>query len=428
MEKDVIKTIIVGKQRDIPKLHLQRRNVTFGDFTSYVVVGLRRAGKSYMLYQDIQTRIAEGKNTPQDILFVNFEDERLTGTKAAELNTLLEAYQELYGTDRKPLVYLDEIQNVQGWEKFARRLADEGYRVMITGSNATMLSREIASTLGGRYIPRVLAPFSFIEYLEYEGTVLSDNWQYDSYAKADVARLFGEYLRYGGIAESFRQPDRREYLNALYQKILVGDIVERNRIRNTRIFRLLARKLADSVMQPTSLSRLQHIVKSTGDSISLTVLKDYIDYMSQAYLTFDVPNMASSMTERETLKKRYFADNGILNLFLHEGDTKLLENIVAIDLYNGLRDTDDEPHLFYYSRTSEVDFCIPELNLAIQVTYSIADSATFERETGGLVKFLKAFPQYEAIIITRDEQRTIMREGVEIRIIPVYQWLLRKRS
>lgn len=428
MDKDVIKTIIVGKQRDIPNIRLQRRNIMFGGQSNYVVVGLRRAGKSYMLYQDIQQRIADGINSAKDILYVNFEDERLTGTKAVELNTLMEAYQELYGTDRQPLVYLDEIQNVTGWEKFARRLADEGYRVMITGSNATLLSREIASTLGGRYIPREIAPFSFREYLEYEGICLGDNWEYDSSVKANVAREFGEYFRYGGIAESFRQPDRREYLNALYQKILVGDIVERNKIRNARVFRLLARKLADSVMQPTSLSRLQHIVKSTGDSISLAVLKDYLDYMCQAFLMFEVPNMASSMTERETLKKRYFADNGILNLFLHEGETKLLENIVAIELNNMLRNSDGEPRLFYYSRSAEVDFCVPELRLALQVAYSIADPATAEREIGGLTKFLKAFPDYRGVIITRDEQGTIRRDGAEIRVIPVYRWSLEEKK
>ena len=424
MEKEVIKSIIVGKQRDIPVIRLQRREMSFGDETNYVIVGLRRAGKSYMLYQDIQQRISEGKNSAEDILYINFEDERLTGTVAAELNTLIDAYQELFGPERRPMVYLDEIQNVTGWEKFARRLADEGYRVMITGSNAKLLSSEIASTLGGRYIPREVSPFSFKEYLEYKGIYLDSNWDYDSKARANVVRSFNEYFQFGGIAESFRQPDRREYLNALYQKILVGDIVERNLIRNPRVFRLLARKLADSVMQPTSLSRLRHIVKSTGETISLSVLKDYLDYMSDAYLTFEVPNLSSPMTERETLKKRYFSDNGILNLFLHKGETKLLENIVAISLHNRLRSLDGEPRLFYYSRSTEVDFCVPELRQAIQVAYSIADPATFERETAALVKFLKMSPGYSGIIVTLDDQRTIRRDGFEISVVPVYKMLM----
>ena len=426
MDKEVIKSIIIGKQRDLPRIALQQRDMPFAEHTNYVIVGLRRAGKSYMLYQDIRQQLSTGRHTPQDILFINFEDERLRGTAAGELNMLLEAYHELYGPDRQPLIYLDEVQNVAGSETFARRLADEGYRIMITGSNARLLSRDIASTLGGRYIPRELAPFSFREYLQYLHIKLPDHWQYDSHAQAQAAQAFNEYFIHGGIAESFRQTDKWEYLNALYQKILIGDIVERNHIRNARVFRLLARKLADSVMQPTSLSRLQHIVQSTGEHISLTILKDYLDYMREAYLTFDVPNMASPLTERETLKKRYFADNGILQLFLHDGDAKLLENIVAIDLHNRLRGLDGEPRLFYHSRTAEVDFCIPSLQLAIQVTTTLADPATRERETGALVKFLNQHPRYQGIILTRSEQQTTtLPSGARIPVLPVWQWLLR---
>ena len=424
MNKDIIKTIITDRQRDIPGITLQRRNTPFGPETNYVLVGLRRAGKSYMLYQDIQQRIEEGRSKPQDILFVNFEDERLTGMRGTELNIIMEAYYELYGTCTKPVVYLDEIQNVEGWHTFARRLADEGYRLMITGSNAKMLSREVASTLGGRFIPREINPFSFREYVEYSGITIPQNWQYDSNTRAQLAQAFEHYITYGGIAETFRQPDKREYLNALYQKILVGDIVERNNIRNPRIFRLLARRIADSVMQPTSLSRLQHIIKSTGDSISLPVLKDYLEYMNEAYLTFDIPNMASAPTERETLKKRYFTDNGILNLFLYQGETKLLENIVATHLNNSLRTQDNTYRLLYYNKNIEVDFCVPEQQTAIQVTHALDDPATADRETSALEKFIKAFPNYHPLIITRHTDTTIQRNNITINVTPAWKWLM----
>lgn len=425
MNKDVIKTIITDRQRTIPDIPLQKRAVTLGPETNYVLVGLRRAGKSYTLYQDIQQRISEHRSTPEDILFVNFEDERLTGLKGHELNIVIEAYKELYGPQKRPVVYLDEIQNVEGWHAFARRLADEGYRLMITGSNAKMLSREIASTLGGRFIPREIHPFSFREYVEYSGIVIPPNWQYDSNTRARLAQAFEQYLTCGGIAETFRQPDKREYLNSLYQKILVGDIVERNSIRNARIFRLLVRRLADSVMQPTSLNRLQHIISSTGDSISLPVLKDYLEYMNEAFLTFDIPNMASATTERETLKKRYFSDNGILNLFMYRGETKLLENMVAIHLNNSLKAHDDGQRLFYYSRNIEVDFCVPERQLAIQVAHSVDDPATLDRETAALEKFIKVFPDYHALIITRHTDTVIQRNNITITVTPVWKELLK---
>lgn len=423
MDKQIIKRIIIEKQRAIPTYSLVRRNITFGNKTNYVLVGLRRAGKSYLLYQDIQTRISNGTNTAEDILYVNFEDERLMFLKAEELGIILDSYTELY-PGRQPLIYLDEIQNIDGWEKFARRLADSKYRVMITGSNAKMLSREIASTLGGRYIPREIFPFSFAEYLRYHNVALQRNWEYDPNMKAVVAKSFDAYFHEGGIAESFEQPDKREYLNSLYQKILVGDIVERNNIRNPRVFRFLAKKLADSVMQPSSLSRLQHMVKSTGDSISLQVLKDYLEYMQEAYLFFSIPNMSSPLTEQATIQKRYVADNGILNLFLFQGETKLLENMVAIELNRRYRNTPEETRLFYYNRNIEIDFCVPTEKIAIQVAYTLSDDSTYDREVGGLRKFLKAFPDYQGMIITRDHEDSIEVDGKPIAVVPVCQWLL----
>ena len=423
MDKQVIKKIIIEKQNAIPDYALIHRGMEFGDNVNYVLIGLRRAGKSYMLYQDIQDRIKSGKTTAENILYINFEDERLLSLSAEELGIILDSYMELY-PDKQPLVYLDEIQNISGWEKFARRLADSKYRVMITGSNAKMLSREIASTLGGRFIAREIFPFSFTEYLTYHNVKIGRNWEYDQQTKSLVSKSFDKYFYEGGIAETFVQPDKREYLNGLYQKILIGDIVERNRIRNTRVFRFLAKKLADSVMQPSSLSRLQHMIKSTGDSVSLSVLKDYLEYMQDAYLFFSVPNLASPLTEQATIKKRYVIDNGILNLFLFQGETKLLENIVADELNRKYRNTEEETLLYYYNRNIEIDFCIPTEKIAIQVAYNVNDETTYEREIGGLVKFINAFPEYRGIIITRDYEKNIFADGKEIPAIPVWKWLL----
>lgn len=204
----------------------------------------------------------------------------------------------------------------------------------------------------------------------------------------------------------------------------MGDIVERNKIRNPRILRLLARKLAESVMQPTTLKRLENIIKSTGDSISPTVLKDYLGYMEDAYLIISIPNLVSPITEQQTIMKRYFADNGILGLFFVGGERKLLENIVAIHLNRQYPSTPDEQRLFYYNKGVEVDFCVPEDNLAIQVSYSIDDSTTYEREVGGMEKFLKAYKQYRGMIVTWDTERQITEDGITIDVVPVWKWLL----
>ena len=425
VDKQIIKTVIAEKQQQIGKTKLLQRAGHFDVHSCYVLVGIRRAGKSYTLYQDMQSKLTAGKATVDDFLYINFEDERLASIKSEELGLLLDAYWEMYD-QKDPLIYLDEIQNIVGWEKFARRLAEEKRQVMITGSNAKMLSREIASTLGGSYIQRNIYPFSFEEYLNYYGIQLDKNWEFQPDKRLAVLRYFNEYFYRGGFAESFDKTDKREWLTSLYQKILMGDIVERNKIRNPRIFRLLARKLADSVMQPTTLKRLEHIIKSTGDSISPTVLKDYLDYMEDAFLIFSIPTLVSPLTEQQTIVKRYFADNGILNLFMTGGETKLLENIVAIHLNKLYHNTPEELHLFYYNKGVEIDFCIPEVNKAIQVSYSIDDLDTYEREVGGLVKFLKAYKQYQGVIITWDTERQITEDGITVEAIPIWKWLLQK--
>lgn len=426
MDKQIIKQVIGEYQSKIRGLSLTERPVTFDKAANYVLVGVRRAGKSYLLYQDIKKRLKEGAIDPNGFLYVNFEDERIADMSASELNIFVDCYKEMYG-DREPLIYLDEIQNIDGWEKFARRLADQKYRVMITGSNAKMLSREIASTLGGRFIPRQVDPFSFTDYLRYKGIGLSQGWEYDPSVKTAVYRAFEDYFYYGGFAEGFNMADRKEYLNSLYQKILMGDIVERNKIRNSRVFRLLGKKLAQSVMQATALTRLRHIIESAGDRISLPVLKDYLEYMTDAYLIFGIPNFVSPLSDQETVKKRYFVDNGILNLFLFQGETQLLENLVAICLNRVYRNNDEELRLFYYSKNVEVDFVVPEVKMAYQVSYDIhKDQTTYDRETGSLLSFLSAFPDYRGIIISYDEEETLEINGKTIEVVPVWKWMCRK--
>lgn len=423
MDKQAVKRIISERQEDLPSIQIVGRPMQFDRSSNYVLIGPRRAGKSYMLYYYIQQLVANNEATIQQILYINFEDERIASLQAKELGLLLETYQEMYPT-YKPWIFLDEIQNINGWEKFARRLADSKYHVMITGSNAKMLSAEIATTLGGRFVSREVLPFSFAEYLAYKGIMLDRNWEYSPSQCLQVKQLLSSYFQYGGFAETFDKLDKREWLNSLYQKIIMGDIVERNAIRNPRVFRLLARKLADSVMQPTSLTRLQNLIISAGEKVSMPIMKVYLEYMCQAYLLFEVPNLASSLSEQATTQKRYFIDNGILNIFLHDDMPKLLENIVAIHLHKRFNN-DTEYRLFYYNKGVEVDFCVPEERLAIQVSYNIEYVQTAEREIGGLCKFLKRYPDYKAMIVTYDQEKDLVVDNKNITVIPLWKWLIK---
>nr|WP_129730154.1 ATP-binding protein [Parabacteroides goldsteinii] len=422
MEKRIIKAIIAERQKEISEIELIKRPIYFEEQANYVLVGIRRAGKSYQMYQDIQNLIESGKAKIEDCLYINFEDERISSIQASELGLLLECYTEMYDNPR-PLIYLDEIQNVDGWEKFARRLADSKYRVFITGSNAKMLSRDIATTLGGRYIVREVFPFSFKEFLVYHKIDLKKNWEYTPDQRLQVVKLFDTYFHFGGFAETFLLKDKREWINSLYQKILLGDIIARNEIRNGNAIRLLAKKLAESVMQPTTQTRLLNIIKTSGSNIGRNTLADYLTYMNDVYLTFNVPNFTDSEAERFSCCKRYYYDNGLLNNFLFDAETKLLENIVAISLIEQYRKAEDYG-VFFYNKNIEIDFYIPNEQIAIQVSYSIDDPVTREREVKALRKISEVFPVKKAFIITRDEEQSISESNLTIDVIPVWKWLL----
>lgn len=417
MDKNVIKQIILNQQDFIGRIKLQSRNVCFEENANYVLVGIRRAGKSYMLYQHIQHLVANGHSI-EEMLFINFEDERISDIRKEDLYLVLEAYRELFAF--QPIIFLDEIQNVEGWEHFARRLADEKYRVFITGSNAHMLSREISSTLGGRYLTKEIRPFSFSEYLEYHNIHLPQHWEL-SPIRADVVRLFSDYFYYGGLSEVFDIQDKKSWLQSLYQKILYSDIVMRKGVRNERSLRLLIRKLADSVMQPTAIKRLQDILQGDGTKITRDTIGSYLDYLHESYLTFGISSFTDSISQRESVKKRYFYDNGILNLFLFLPETKLLENLVAIKLYNKYGDD-----LYYYNKNVEVDFCVPNDGLLIQASYRIIDEATQNREIGALQKLSKFIKPQRCIIVTYDQEEIIQSNDldVQIEVIPAYKFML----
>lgn len=417
MDKNVIKQIILNQQDFIGRIKLQSRDVCFEENANYVLVGIRRAGKSYMLYQHIQHLVANGHSI-EEMLFINFEDERISDIRKEDLYLVLEAYRELFAF--QPIIFLDEIQNVDGWEHFARRLADEKYRVFITGSNAHMLSREISSTLGGRYLTKEIRPFSFSEYLEYHNIHLPQHWEL-SPIRADVVRLFSDYFYYGGLSEVFDIQDKKSWLQSLYQKILYSDIVMRKGVRNERSLRLLIRKLADSVMQPTAIKRLQDILQGDGTKITRDTIGSYLDYLHESYLTFGISSFTDSVSQRESVKKRYFYDNGILNLFLFLPETKLLENLVAIKLYNKYGDD-----LYYYNKNVEVDFCVPNDGLLIQASYRMIDEATRNREIGALQKLSKFIKPQRCIIVTYDQEEIIQSNDldVQIEVIPAYKFML----
>lgn len=419
MDKNILKTVLADNQIEVPKYKVIPRDVIFEEFANYVFVGIRRAGKSFLLYQRIQEFLAKGINW-DEMLYVNFEDERLVGMVLEDLNLLLETHLEKYG--KKPILFLDEIQNIPGWEKFARRMADTKHRVYITGSNAKMLSHDIQTTLGGRYIPIEVYPYNFKEFLTVNEINISSETFHSTEKKAEILRLFNDYFYFGGFPESAKFAAKRDYLTSVYQKIFLGDIATRHSVENTFALRVMFKKLAESVKQPMSFSRITNIVSSAGAKVGKSTVINYIEYAKDAWLINSLQNISGKIIEKETNPKYYYTDNGILNLFLLDGNTSLLENLVAINLLRkyGRNDT-----VFFYNKGIEVDFYIPEEYTAIQVCYNLDNTdGTFDREVDALIKLTGVLDCKKLIIITQDTERVLHINGQTIEVVPVWKWLL----
>ena len=218
---------------------------------------------------------------------------------------------------------------------------------------------------------------------------------------------------------------KRNYLTSVYQKIYLGDIAARNAITNTFGLKIMIKKLAESVKQPISFNRIANIVSTTGSKLSTTSAIKYVEYAESAWLLQRINNIAAKLAEKESNSKYYFTDNGILNLFLIDGNTSLLENLVAINL---IRQFGKEDAVFFYNKGVEVDFYIPEEQWAIQVSYSIKDLETKERETDALIKLSKVLPCRRLLIITFDEESVLQMDNhARIEVIPVWKWLLMLR-
>lgn len=417
--KNVIKQCIIDKREEIASLDIVERPFAFEECANYVFVGLRRVGKTYMLYQRVNQLLSNGVDQ-KDILFLNFEDERLSEMQSDDLNSILEVHYEMSGSDTKPILFFDEIQNVNHWDKFVRRLADSKYTIYVTGSNAKMLSSDVATTLGGRFLIYDVFPYSFEEQLKARNVDIVENWRYSTIQQSMMNTYFSEYFKYGGLPEIINYKDKRSMLQSLYQKIYLGDICARNNIRNSKVMGLLIKKLAESVKQPTSYNRLQNIIKSTGQSVTVNTVIDYLSFAVDSWLILPIENGYAKIGERESVKKYYFIDNGILNLFLVDSETSLLENFVAVTLCKKY----GRENVVYLKGDKEIDFYIDETNTAIQVSYSIKDDSTRNREVDALYRYAQTNRDVKLMIVTWEEKEHLVVDGISIEVVPVLDWIL----
>lgn len=414
MLKNNIKKIILYNQDRIKKISIKKRHYSIQSAGNYVFVGSRRAGKTYFLYQIIKERYV--KNQIKKVLYINFEDERLIDLTYKNLDLILESYYELF--NQKPDIFFDEIQNVENWEKFIRRLVDNDYQVMVTGSNSQMLSSEIATTLGGRLLIKEIQPLSFKEFVEFNNVVLKENYEFTNQV-FKIRELYNEYLLNGGFPETLKFSDKREYLSNLFQKLFYGDIIARYKISNQKTLKLLIKKIAESVNNETSINRIKNLIKSVGIPVGSNTLFEYLDYLSSSFMIFGLDNYANKFVERESKKKYYFSDTGLLNLFLIDKDTKLLENQIFIELRRRYKE-----QIYFIRRITETDFIVPEEKIVLQVSYQISNNETRKREIKGLIDAMTEFKINTGTIITFDTEEVITVDEFKINVVPAWKWLL----
>lgn len=306
---------------------------------------------------------------------------------------------------------------MDGWEKFVRRLADTGYTVFITGSNARMLSKEMASVLGGRFMVKEIDTLSFSEYLVFTGHTPDENFEF-SEERFLIKKLFDEWFQFGGFPEILKFQDKREYLNTIFLKVFMGDIISRYQVRNKFALQLTVKKLAESATDEVSFNRIKNIIQSTGIKVGTATVIEYMNYLEDSFLIRSIPNYEHKITDRETKKKYYFRDHGLLSLFLTDPSSQALETLVCNHLhalYPG--------EVSYFREVTEVDFLVPG-EVLVQVCYSLFDKSTRERELRSLLAAAHKYHTKEILIITFDEEERLETENRVVRVLPGWKWLL----
>lgn len=372
-----------------------------------VISGIRRSGKSTLLWQLMQHF--------DDYYYLNFDDERLINFTVEDFRELMIIFKKQHDAS---IVFFDEIQNVEGWERFARRLFDENYKIFITGSNSKLLSSELATHLTGRYIKIELFPFSFSEFIEYNNINIK---KLSSDTKSKILKCLDRYLNKGGFPEYLKYNDD-EFIVRVYEDVIYKDLIARFKIRNINQFKKLSHYLFSNFTGEISYNSLKTILAIK----SANTISEYISALQEAYLLFELYKFEFSLKKQYTsAKKIYVIDTGIRNKvsfrFSHDKG-KLLENIVFIQLRRM------DKNLFYYKTKTnkKVDFMYAENNThhLFQVAWDITDVKTKEREIQSLIEASEEIENTCLYIITYNVEDKLSIENKTVRIIPVWKWML----
>lgn len=415
--KDLLKQIILEQQEILHapnKRYVQRYIADEWLQTSEILIisGIRRCGKS-VLMQQMRDRLVE-----KDFFF-NFDDERLANFKLDDFQKLQECFVELFGEQHT--YYFDEIQNIEGWERFVRRLYNAGNKIIITGSNARMLSRELGTHLTGRYIQVEIYPFSFQEYLAMNEIPVNAKTLYTTTGRATMVKSFVKYMECGGFPK-FLQDGSVSYLTSLYESIIYRDILTRNGLTNEKEMLEMMFYLASNATKRVTYSSLGKVVGIQHPD----TIKNYLEYIQQTYLISQLFRYDPSVKKQMmSPKKIYFVDNAIIKRIgfnATENNGVFLENLVFIELKRRGWD------VYYYADKKECDFIVRKglhISDAYQVTLKMDSPQTREREIAGVREAMQAYSLSKGYILTFEGKETInFDDGTIVEVVPVWEWIL----
>jgi len=390
------------------------------------VLGPRRAGKTYYQFSLVK-KLLENKVPKERILYVNFEDPKLIDLTLADAVELIEVFYEIYPENKKQKVwfFFDEIQNVPNWEIFIRGILDkENAQVFISGSSSKLLSREISTSLRGRSLSFLLLPFSFSEILR------AKNIKYDKYLSSEQKSLLANYLRdyfsYGGYPEAVLYPqERKRILQEIIEVTIYRDLIERHKIRNTKVIKLMFNYLVKA--KEFSVHQFYNFLKSLNIQVSKNSLYNYLEFFNDAFIFFPLKKFSYTLKNIEqSIPKIYVVDNALIELIAGDEKGKKLENLIFLSLLQkGFQPNRD---IFYFtSNGGEVDFVIKKgkkILTLLQCCFDVNDYQTKERELKSLLKASKTLSCSDLKVITYDYQAEERIAGKRIKFMPLWKWLL----
>lgn len=411
MVNDLRERLLLWKEWKPPKLI--ERDIRLPETNDIIaIIGPRRSGKTYLMFQIIKNLINSGV-PKENILYVNFDD---IVFRKYDLNKIFEIYFELFNPKGEIYLFFDEVQELKDYPIWLRNLHDRGYKIFITGSSSKLMIKEISKELRGRYISKILLPFSFKEFLKLKEFKFEDT----SEKRGKIKNLLLEYLKFGGFPEVLlieNNIDKIEKLNSIYETTFYRDLVERYKIREINIAKELLEYLISNISSFISVSKVYNIFKSVNINTSKRTLWKYYNYILESLILFE-SKICTYSKRKEIISPRkiYVNDLGIANLFRDQEIGHLMENLVYLELFRkGI-----EPNYLKIDG-NEIDFIYKENNSIklIEVTYKVD-----EEHISKVKKALEFLKIREGTIITWDEENEIIYNNRKITIIPLWRWLL----